>query len=321
MNRRTTFLLIGAALVATLYFGDSLYRSYVERPAASREKNLKKIENAIENANELIAQKLSVQKQLDAYEKMALPLNTDVARTSYRGWLLSELKSVGLTGISVDATEPTAISIKRQQPKRNQAARKTVMHRYRYSLRCRGSLQQLVSFLFVFYRSGHLHKIRSIALNPSAGGSLIETSMSIEALSLVRTEREMELTTVSVNRLKNDDELHYISIARRNIFSKTGDSVLNNVRVTAITFGKSGRPQVWIKLKPGQPSMVFHNDEKFDVRSHQVEVLDIQTDIVLVLVDGLPTKVALGNAIIEKTESLKPEESKAVASKDQKTVD
>lgn len=313
MNPRTMYLMLGAGFVGLLYFGDSAYRNYVEEPAAAREKNLKKVEDAIDKANDLIAQKLSLQKQLDAYEKMSLPYNTEVTRTKYQGWLLAEVKAVGLTGTTIDAGQPTAITIKRQKPKRNQSQRKAIMYRYGYSLRCRGSLKQLVSFLYRFYRSGHLHKIRSISLNPSGGGTLIDTSMSIEALSLVRTERETELPNVEVNRLKKQDELHYASIARRNIFSSTGDSILNRVRVTAITFGKSGKPQVWIKTDPAQPSMVFHNDDKVDIESHQLEVLDIQTDVVLLLVDGAPTKVKLGKSIVERAEPEKSDDSESVA--------
>ena len=55
MNPRTIYLLIGAGVVGLLYFGDSFYRTYVEKPTADREKKLKKIEDAIENANVTIA--------------------------------------------------------------------------------------------------------------------------------------------------------------------------------------------------------------------------------------------------------------------------
>ncbi|MDA7541358.1 hypothetical protein N8639_00805 [bacterium] len=321
MNPRTLYLLIGSGIVGLLYFGDQAYRTYVEKPSASREKQLAKINSSIEKANDLIAQKLFVQKQLDAYEKMSLPFDTEVTRTQYQGWLLSLVKSVGLTGITVDASQPTSVSIERQKPKQSQSKRKVVIYRYGYSLRSRGSLQQLVTFLFRFYRSGQLHKIKSISLNPSGGGTMIDASFVIEALALVRTERETELSTVQVNRLKKEDELHYVSIARRNIFSRTGNSILNHVKVTGITFGKSGKPQVWIKTDPTKPSMVFLNDDIVKIKSHQIEILDIQSNLVLLLVDGQPTKVPIGKAIFEKKEPEKSEALRPGVSKAVKNVD
>ena len=74
MNPRTLYLLIGSGIVGLLYFGDQAYRTYVEKPSASREKQLAKINSSIEKANDLIAQKLFVQKQLDAYEKNVIAI-------------------------------------------------------------------------------------------------------------------------------------------------------------------------------------------------------------------------------------------------------
>lgn len=298
MNQRTLFLLVGAGLVGLLYFGDQVYRNYIEKPAADREKQLKKIEQGIDKANDLIAQELSLQKQLDAYEKMSLPFDREVTRTRYQDWLLGLVKSAGFTGTSVDASQPRTLSIERQNPRRNQSDRKVVLVRYSYSLRCRGSLQQLVSLLYQFYRSGHLHKIRSLGLNPSGGGTMLDVAMTIEALALMRTDRDTQLTTAQVNRLQVEDEFHYAGIARRNIFSRTGQDILSRVRVSAITFGQAGKPQVWLKNETDNQSQVYHNDEQVQLDAHRVEVLDIQTGVVLFLIDGQPVTVELGQSLM-----------------------
>lgn len=309
MNRRTLYLLAGAGIVGLLYFGDAAYRTYVEAPASKREKELGKVVSAISKANDLIAEKLSVEKQLDAYERMSLPYDPEVTRTRYQGWLLEQVKSIGFTNTSIDASQPRTVSIKRQKAKKGQSDRKPVLVRYSYSLRCRGSLLQVVDFLFRFYRSGHLHKIRSITLNPSGGGAVINSVFAIEALGLLRTERESELTTAQVNRLNQTEESYYTQIARRNFFSKTGDNILNQVRVTGITFGKSGKPQVWLKTSPSKPTQVFHNDEFLELESHRLEVLDIQSELVLFLVDGKPKTVKLGQTIESLPQPEKPGES------------
>ena len=118
MNTRTIYLLVGAGLVGLLYFGDQGYRSFVEGPAAEREKRLGKIEDAIDRADQLIGEKLAIEKQLDAYEKMSLPYDTEVTRPRYQGWLLDLVKTIGFKNTSVDAAAPRTISIKRQKPKR-----------------------------------------------------------------------------------------------------------------------------------------------------------------------------------------------------------
>jgi hypothetical protein len=96
---------------------------------------------------------------------------------------------------------------------------------------------------------------------------------------------------------------------------------LNHVKVTGITFGKSGKPQVWIKTDPTKPSMVFLNDDIVKIKSHQIEILDIQSNLVLLLVDGQPTKVPIGKAIFEKKEPEKSEALRPGVSKAVKNVD
>lgn len=298
MNQRTIYLLIAAGVVGLVYFADQGYRSYVEKPAAEREKELKKIRSGIKKAKDILAEKKNIEKQLQAYERMSLPFNPETTLAAYKGWLLSQIKSAGLSGTTIDAANPRAVRIKRQSPKRNQPKEKTVLYRYAYSVRCRGSLAQVVSFLYRFHTSGNLHKLRSITFSPSSGGALIDTSMEIEALAMTRTDRDNELTKEQVRRLKSTELNHYLAIARRNIFSSTGSSPLSRVRITGITFGSTGRPQVWIRMGTDGPTRVFENDEKFDVESHTLEVLDIQSELVLLLVDGSPVRVRLGEPVL-----------------------
>ena len=294
MNKRTIYLLAGAGIIGLFYFGDLGYQAYVEEPIKKLNKKAESIRKSGDKAQSQIDRHPSVLKALESYEKMSLPYTADVTRTAYQDWLLALVKSNGFTGTSIEAGKPLPITIKRRNRKANQPERKVVLNRFPYSLRFRGSLQQFVKLLHEFYSSGHLHKIKSISLNPSSGGSILDISLSVEALSMRRTERESELSNAKVNRLAKDLKEDYLGIARRNIFSRTGDKSLNNIQLTGITYGKLGEPQAWIKLKPEDPAQRFGNDESFEVFAHRIEVIDIQNDLVLLLVDGQPASLEPG---------------------------
>lgn len=297
MNKKTVYFLIGVGVVALLYFGDQAYRSYIDEPARKRTGEIEKLDENIDSAKQLISRQSAILQQLEFYEQMSLPRNREVTRTAYQDWLLSLVKSNGLLQTSIDAAEPIPVAIDRRNARANQPKKKTILVRFSYSLSCRGSLNQIVNFLFQFYQSGHLHKIQSLSLNPSGDGKRIDARMTIEALTLNRTERETELADFSVNRLAKSVTTDYSQIARRNIFSRKGDAVLHQVRLTGITYGKSGEPMVWIQTDIGQSSKWYSNEDNVLVDYHQIEILDIQSQIVFLLVDSVPVKLELGKSL------------------------
>ncbi len=297
MGRRTIWLLAGAAVVIVLYFGDQGWRRFVDGPARQRERQLSELDQNIKQARDLIARGPEVLEQLEAYARMSLPLDRETTRSNYQNWLLAAVKENGLEGTSVEANLPVSVAIQRRNARTGQPKTKTVLTRYTYSLSCHGSLQQIVQFLYQFYQSGHLHLIRSLSLNPLADGNQVDASMTIEALSLSRTGRETELSEVQVGRLAGDSPEDYFQITRRNIFSRLGDLRLHDVRLTGIAYGKNGEPQAWIQQKPGEPSTLCSNDDILQIGFHTVEVVDIQSISVVLLVDGVAVRVSLGQSL------------------------
>jgi hypothetical protein len=136
-----------------------------------------------------------------------------------------------------------------------------------------------------------------MALNPSSDGKRIDARMTIEAISLNRSERESELADVKVNRPAKSTLIEYARIAQRNIFSRKGDQSLYRVRLSGITFSKNGEPNAWIQIDDKLASRQCSNEDTLSIGDHQIEILDIQSELVYLLVDGIPVKLELGHSL------------------------
>jgi hypothetical protein len=176
---------------------------------------------------------------------------------------------------------------------------KEIYQKYTFSIRGRGTLQQVTQLLYEFYQGGHIHKITSVALNPIAGGKQIDVSLSIEALGLTRCEREGELSTAKANRLAASDLSAYQSVVHRNLFSQEAAGTLRNVKLTAVTFDRTGTPGAWFSLGPDVQTQVLTRGETLSLPGHQIEVIDIQPRLVLVDVNGQVARLTLGKTIHE----------------------
>ena len=296
MNRRTKFLLMAMSAVATLWLGDLGYRNLIEGPATDRERELSRVEKSLNETKETIAQTANAMDQLELLERISLPFDPELARAAYQDWLLDLVQQAELTNASVDASQPSSVKIKDRDTRKP----KEIFLRYTFSLRARGSLQQVSRFLFEFYQGGHLHKISSIAFNPLGGGSQIDFSASIEALGLNRCQRESELSSETFRRLDSPDFSKYQTIARRNLFARHGDSTLSKVILSAITINDGG-VSVWFKDHQGETKRLARG-ESMEVAAHHLELIDLVGEKVLVVLDGQPVMLRTGQSLQEVSE-------------------
>ena len=146
MNQRTLYLLILMGIVFAAWFGDMAYRGLIEEPAEMRRKELARIESSLKAAKKTIVDTANAMDQLELLERISLPYDPELARSAYQDWLLDLVQSAELTGASVDAAQPISVKIKDRATKAN----KEIFLRYTFALRARGSLQQVVLFLFDF---------------------------------------------------------------------------------------------------------------------------------------------------------------------------
>ena len=294
MTPRTRILLIAMGAVGLLWLADTGYRTLVEGPVEERERQVVRLDQQINEARDQIIQSAKAPDTLEYLERLSLPYDPELARAGYQDWLLDLIQRSNLTGASVDAGDPTAVKLKDPQTGKP----KEVYLRYVFSLRGRGSLQQIVDFMHQFYQGGHLHKITAFSMNPVSQGRLIDFTASIEAIGLTRCEREGELSRELVSRLASSDFHDYQSIARRNLFARHGDATLAKVVVTAITVAAGGIPEVWISRDGGQTE-VCTRGRTIEIDAHSIEVVDILQDRALLDVDGRVLAIRAGQSIQE----------------------
>ncbi len=244
--------MIAMGIVGALWGADSAYRNLIEGPAGERDQELGKLDQQLSQARDQIIETTDAPDQLLALERLSLPYDPELARAGYQDWLLDLVQQSKLVGASVDAGQPSAVKIK----DRDTGKPKEVYLRYVFSLRGRGSLQQITDFLYRFYQGGHLHKITSLSLNPVSGGRLIDVTATVEAIGLTRCERKGELSREIVSRLASDEFADYQSIARRNLFARHGDETLAKTVVTAITVGVDGKQEAWISTGVGETKVL-----------------------------------------------------------------
>lgn len=296
MNQRTKFLLMAMSVVAAIWLGDLGYRNLVEGPAADRERELSRVEKSLNETKETIARTANAIEKIELLERISLPFDPELARAAYQDWLLDLVQQAELTNASVDASQPSSVKIKDRDTKKP----KEIFLRYTFSLRARGSLQQVSRFLFEFYQGGHLHKISSIAFNPIGGGSEIDFSATIEALGLNRCQRKGELSSETFQRLDSSAFPDYQMIARRNLFARHGDSTLSKVVLSAITI-TDGVVSVWFKDHQGVTKRLSRGEE-MEVAAHHLELIDLVGDKVLVVLDGRPVTLKTGQSLQQVSE-------------------
>lgn len=293
MNSRTKLLLMVMLAVGGAVFGDRGYRQLVEEPARKREQEIERLDRQISEAEDEIVKSTRASDQLLAFEQYSLPSDPEFAQARYQDWLLSLVEQIKLQQPSVDSSAGVPVSIKNPLTKKPQEA----YRKYSFSVRGRGNLEQITELLYRFYQAGHLHKIRSISLNPAAGGRWLELSVNIEAIGLNRTDREAELSTASSPRLAAEDRSAYHVISRRNFFSQEGDALLGQVYLSAVTTNRKGIAEAWFSPGMGQRPHVLKAGDALSIPAHEIRLVEIQPQSVRLEVDGTLVTVSLGQSL------------------------
>ena len=158
-------------------------------------------------------------------------------------------KDAKLVGTSVDSGDPVAVTQTRGKSKKAIE----IYKRFSFSVRGRGDLGQVTKFLYDFYRAGHLHRIRSMSLNPIGQGQEVDFNASIDAIALPNADREAELTTLVSEDLALQDARDYQFISRRNFFGRGGtQTAWKEISLTAVTSDVRGVGEAWFKVAQEQ---------------------------------------------------------------------
>ncbi len=248
-NRRKRLLLGGLSLIAVFYAGDWILTNWIEAPKEQRKKQIVALQARIKEYDQkYIARAQSDIPWLRYWYSQSLPANPAVAQSLYRAWLLEVGEYIGFAGQIVNATQP---------------ARRGAFYSMSFSVRGRGTLEQLTQFLYEFYRAGQLHKITSISITPAGQGGAIDLSLVIETLIIPQANRT-SLGTGEAYRLTSGSLDDYQVVPQRNLFSVGGGGAVdpvNHTYLTAVNY-VNNVPQAWFTLRTSGAVMKLSRNDR-----------------------------------------------------------
>jgi hypothetical protein len=170
-----------------LYGGYYFYGKYTKALHA-RQADVLAAQKTLDEANHKLKEGRRAVKQMEAWEERALPADYDKALSLYKAWLLAKAKDAGLTVSDISLLPTTSTN--------------TAYRAISYQIVASGSLSNVVSMLYEFYRSPQLHQITSLTLNRTAGASQLTVTLNVEALSLKGATATTKLPEGDSKRLK-----------------------------------------------------------------------------------------------------------------------
>jgi hypothetical protein len=296
MNKRTRWLLLGAAAVFGIYGIDQVYRSQIEEPTTRLTAELDRLSTQLQDNNESEALARKAVRRLENYQQRSLPYDPQLARSAYQKWLLRQVEYHQIQSASVDAAQPRPVEIRSRTERRK---RLVVGNTILYSVRGKATLAQWTNWMKDFREAGHLHKIRSFSLNPLGTEGQLDASLTIEVLSLSSAVRKEELSDwmmLSSEELVSKD---YGEFVRRNLFARGFAQALFDVELKAITFDRLGIPEAWFQLDSRGSMHSTKQAGQLPLALHDIAIVEIQPDKVLIEVNKEPHWIRLGQTIGE----------------------
>ena len=267
-----------------VYFvGEWTYENLFVGPIAVREKRQQTYLSRIKKDQKKLKdtkKELAILKEL---QKRSLPSDVEVARSLYQGWLLELVEHVGLTDPNVNSSEPSS--------------KKGLYYSLSFSVRGRGTLEQLVQFLYEFYRAGHLHKVRSIGISPLSKSGQLNLAISIEALSIPGADRADQLTTLTSKRLVSSDLEAYFPIVERNFFAVGGEIDPTDQFFLSAVNRVNGEPEVWFLSRADDRLIKLRRGETFQVGVFSGTLQEIEEADIVVESEGQRWLLTIGDSL------------------------
>ncbi len=213
-REKTLAIIIGSlAPIFVLFFGFMWFMDRYETSADEIDDLMSQIEMQEDKTKRGV---LAAQRQR-YYRKTSLPSETSRAKNMYKNWLDDVIRlDVGMDYNGVTFQEGGKLVFERD----------TVAMRNSVTLRPKGTLQQLLKFLHVFYSADQLHRINKLSIKPVAIANRgkapvltgeLQLDIEIEMLSLVDGPARMESFPAWKNEMAEVDE-YGRKILARNIF-------------------------------------------------------------------------------------------------------
>jgi hypothetical protein len=278
MNSREKLMALAVGLVIVL-FGLKAGYDYISDSFAERERTLADTQKKLDVRQAKIDAGRRAQKQISDWNKRSLPTDPS-ASSAYLSWLGNTAKDLGS-----QAVEQTGSARRVMDDKTGFEVLK-----FKVKGESEVTLKQLVKFLYEFYASNQLHKIRQMAITPHADRKLTVV-IDIDALVLRGSDRANELSKERIPQLSRGDLAAYESkISGRNFFTEYREpqrppdggrrppastfDVAKHTYLTAIV-SQNDQPGINIIVRPTSDKFELKEGDEFEVGGVTYQVLQI----------------------------------------------
>jgi hypothetical protein len=309
MQRREKVLagIVGALLVLLVLYwvGQKVGDAYSERRG-----RIAALEGEIHKKKQMEHRGMIAQAQLAAWEARSLPADRELARTLYLNWLFGVADRVKFTGVNIDGGRG--------------GMHKNTYYKLPFSVRGRGTLEQATQFLHEFYRTDHLHQLRSVTVKPLDNSKELELSFIIEALVLPTADRTDRLNDSPSSRLARASLKEYTdTIVQRNLFAEWSppppprpvgppptapmppprpsfDPARYAVLTAILQVGQF--PEVWVNVKTTGELMKLSEGDTISVGQFRGKITWIGAKEIEIESDGRRQILAVGKSLRETTD-------------------
>ena len=280
-------LLLGALLaVGAVRVGDWVLTSVIQGPMDERRARATQLEEEIDEFEKVLADGRRAGREIEDWQLRSLPTDTEAARTLYRSWLMSRVEAAKLQSATVDSGSPAT---------RGGGARAIP-----FTIRARGTLDQVTQFLFDISQAAQMQRIESLVLNPIGTSGQFDMAAGIEALMVPGTTRSTLNTEITTEHLASTALAEYAVISRRNFFG-VGSAMLDprrNTFLTAIT-SSNGDPQVWFTMRLADEVLKLRVGDELAVDDFRGTIAEILPRDVVIDAEGERWLLSVGDNLTE----------------------
>ncbi|MFV2066623.1 MAG: hypothetical protein ACC645_06545 [Pirellulales bacterium] len=295
MKKREKNLAVVFGAIVLGLLGNQLFKTAFRGPLESRKAAVARKERQIKSLEKSLAKAREAAKELAVWQSQSLPSDTSQAGHLYQEWLTKLVNRIGLTVKTTTASDPVN--------------RKGFYHMLVFSVRGRGTLEQLVEFLFEFYSADYLHKIQSLDITPNPQNDQLDVTVSIEALVLPGADRKDRLTRHKSDRLASRSLADYRPIVQRNIFhiGGSGPDATDHAFLTAV-IDVGGQPEAWFTLRTTDKTLKLRKGQKLEVGPFRGTIVEIEIEGADVVIESDDERwlLTVGENLAQAT-SLPPE--------------
>ena len=283
MRKYAMYIVLGAILL--FYAAEWVVDTVLTKPLEDLQDKRAGYQRKIDKGMKDLIQARTAAKRLKEYERRSLPSDTEVARSQYQDWLLGTAGTVGLKDLTVNSSQPMN--------------RKGLFSVISYSVRAKGSLDQLTAFLFEFYSAGHLHQIRSISMTPMQKTGELDLSLTIEAASLPEADRKNTLTEERIDRLASASLDAYSPFAQRNFFAVGGGlDPTDQTYLSAVNY-IDGKPEAWFTLRDTDELLKLRQGDPLSIGQFTGTIAEIDDADVILESEGQRWLLTIGECLTE----------------------